>query len=175
MINKLIRLYLKFKYGKRITIGKSVLISRLPSIVIGSSGHISIANDTVIKSNCDFRAYDNSSIVIGAGCKIDDGVRIIAANGQNVILGNNVKLGFYSVLNGGGGIKIGRDSSTYGFVYIQSSSHSVSESNTFDKQGYKHLAITIEENCLIQPHCCIMPGSVIKAKSIIPAHTVIEC
>lgn len=165
-MNWIYSILIRLLYRNKLIIGKNVKFFDVPDFDIGSNAKIIIGDNSVIKKNCDIRAYNDSVVNIGECCKIDDGVRIIAANGKLVKLDKNVKIGYYSVLNGGGGIRVGENSSTYGFVYIQSSSHSIGDDDAFQKDQYKHEGVVIGKNCLISPHSNIQPGTVIKDKTV---------
>lgn len=165
-MNILIKAYLKFRFGNSVTIGSNCRFSDIPDIEIKSGGKIIFGENVIVKKRCDLRAYDNSSIILGSNCKLDDNVRIIAANGNEVNIGDNVKIGFCSVLNGGGGISIGKNTSTYGYVYIQSSSHNINN-KIFCKNSYSHQRVSIGDHCLISPFNKIGPGEIIEDSSII--------
>lgn len=149
----------KFSVSKKISIGKNF------QIVKGKSTKIILGNNLNIGCNVEIRVYDNSSLFIGDNVKIDDGVRIISANSCVVKIGNHSKLGYYSVLNGGGGIEIGDNCSTYGFVYFQSSVHNTNKEG-FSKSIYSHHKIKINDNTLIGPFEILSPGSELKKGSI---------
>ena len=68
-----------------------------------------------------------------------------------MVIGNNVKIGLNCVLNGGGGIEIGANSSLYGNVYIRSSKHVVNSNGLFEKNMYEHSKLIIDSNSLILP------------------------
>jgi len=158
--------------GKNVSIGKKVVFATYPRMVLKKNSNLKIGDNVVIGSNADIRVYENSFLIIEDNCKIDSGVRIIAANGKTVHLESNTKIGFYSVVNGGGGVHIGKNCSTYGFVYIQSSFHEVKTS--FSKTDYLHSEVLIEDSVLIGPHSVIQPGSHILKNTILPAFSNIE-
>ena len=171
-IKGLIWKYLLF--SKKISIGKSLELSSFPKLTLLGKYRLKIGDNVILGKNLDLRIYENSSLIIEDKCKIDDGVRIIAANGSTVHIKRNSKIGFYSVINGGASVEIGPDSSTYGFVYIQSSSHLSKKDGGYEKSQYTHFKVSIGKNVLIGPHSVVLPGSKIPSNTIVKAHTIKE-
>ncbi len=159
--------------GSGIRFGSGFRAARVPKLTLKPTAKLLIGDKVFIGASVDLRAYENCTLQIDSKCKIDDGVRIIAANGNKVHLKTNTKIGFYSVINGGGGVEIGPDSSTYGFVYIQSSSHTSGQDSGFSKDGYTHQSVNIGKSVLIGSHSSVSPGTTIEDNRIIPPHTVI--
>ncbi|MGV3629847.1 MAG: acyltransferase [Bacteroidota bacterium] len=159
--------------GSGIRFGSGFRAARVPKLTLKPGCRLIIGDKVFIGAGVDLRAYENCTLQIDSKCKIDDGVRIIAANGNKVHLKSNTKIGFYSVINGGGGVEIGPDSSTYGFVYIQSSSHTATKESGFSKDGYTHRNVHIGAAVLLGSHASISPGTQIEDNAIIPPHTVI--
>ena len=126
------------------------IIEKNVKLILKNKSKFFVDNNSILKSNCELRVYENSSMIINKNCTIDNGVRIIAANKKTVLLEKNVKIGYYSVLNGGGGITIGANSSFYGYVYVKTSFHKLAESG-FEKNEYYHRQLHIPENSLIEP------------------------
>lgn len=152
-INRLtLRLYSKY-VGCNLQLQKSK-IEKNVTFILKRGSFLSIGENTLLRKNSELRAYEYSKLLIGNECIIDNGVRIISANKNKVELGDNVKIGFYSVLNGGGGIEIGENSSLYGFVYIRSSFHQMNKSS-FHKKKYVHKKIIIKKGSLIEPHSIV--------------------
>lgn len=150
----------ELSFRKKIIIGKGF------KIVKESRSDIQLGNEIVIGENVEIRVYNDSYLTLGNAVKLDDGVRIISANSNIVQIGENSKVGYYSVLNGGGGITIGKNCSTYGFVYFQSSSHKKNEKG-YSKSKFNHNKIVVQNNCLIGPHQTIVPGTVLSEGTIL--------
>lgn len=166
-----------FKFLKscnEIKIGNNLLLTGYPNLVRLKHGELSIGNNVQIGRNVDLRVYENCKLIIDDDCKIDDGVRIIAANGSVVHLFEKTKIGYFSVLNGGGGIEIGPNSSTYGFVYIQSSEHELNRDNTFSKSKFNHNKIKVGASVLVGSHSVLLPGANIRSKQIVAPHSIIK-
>lgn len=160
--------------NNNVLIGKSLEVAAFPKLTLHDNHHLYIGDNVKIGRQVDLRIYENASLVIEDNCKLDDGVRIVAANGNKVHLKKNTKIGFYSVVNGGGSVVIGPDTSTYGFVYIQSSSHVYKRESGFNKSDYTHKGILIGKSVLLGPHTVVMPGVVIEDNTIVEAHTILR-
>lgn len=143
-----LRLYALLKKSKVIL--TNCRIDKNVRFILLKGSKFTVKSNSVILKNAELRVYENSVLEIGKNCKIDNGVRIIAANNKNVLLENNVKIGYYSVLNGGGGITVGANSSLYGYVYVKTSFHKLTESG-FKKNEFYHKELHIPENSLIEP------------------------
>ncbi len=177
MITLLFKLYLNLVFYNRIKIGKGVRIHPSSTFRIDHTSKIVINSNTVVRKFCEFRASNNSRIIIGVDNIIDNGVRIISTNSSLVDTANNVKIGFYSVLNGGGGIKIMEYTSLYGFVYLQSSFHL--DKGQYVKElsssvQYLHKPIIIGKYCLIGAHSTVLMGSIIADYSKVEFNSIIN-
>lgn len=160
-------------WNNKINVGNNVKCFGVPSITITGNASITIGNSVIIKKAVELRAHNNAQIIIGDGCKIDDGVRIIATNGATVNIGANSKIGFHSVLNGGGGIEIGKKTSLYGFVYIQSSSHLIKGNKPIKDLGFSHGKVKIGSNVLLGANTVILPSIEIANDCVIGANAVV--
>lgn len=182
---KLFKYYQEFKrkrasrWGRRIyntsqiKVGKGLKCNSIPNLLVTDKAQIQMGENVIIMDNVEIRAHGNSKIIIGDGCKIDDGVRIIAANDSVVQIGNKSKVGFHSVLNGGGGIRIGDNTSLYGFVYIQSSSHNFKGDSPTNQQGFSHGSVSIGSNVLLGANSVILPDVLIEDDCLIGANAVV--
>lgn len=159
---------------KNITFGKNLKVDSVPKIIV-KNGEIIFGDNVYIKSSVEIRSIRNGQLQISNNCIIDNGVRIIAANTLTK-LNNNVKIGFYSVINGGGGVEIGENTSLYGFVYIQSSKHIDKGSGLINNSNEKfsHSKISIGNNVLIGAHSSILPGAYISDNSTIDFNSVVQ-
>ena len=160
--------------SKSIEIGSGLNCSELPNIWVTGNAKVKIGNNVTIKKGVEIRAHGDAELIIGDKTKIDDGVRIIATNTSKVEIGKNSKLGFHSVLNGGGGIKIGDNTSFYGFVYVQSSSHNFKDKSPINQQGFSHGQVEIGSNVLVGANAVILPGVKIDDSCLIGANSVVS-
>jgi acetyltransferase-like isoleucine patch superfamily enzyme len=150
-INKICLVLYSKGVGAKIHLGKNISIGKGVSFTLKRHSELVLHDSVIISSLSDIRVYENSTMSLGRNTKIDTGVRLISANGKKVITGQNVKIGLNCVLNGGGGIDIGENSSLYGNVYIRSSNHVVNGQGLFEKNSYEHKKIVIDKNSLILP------------------------
>lgn len=167
MTSAIRKILLKLKWGGRLEIGPGVTIGKGLNLLIKESAKISLMDRVTVRDNVNLRAMGSSRLVIMEGSVIDDNVRIISANDTEIVLKKNVKIGKNGVLNGGGGIEIGQNTSFYGNVLVASSAHDMSSGADF-RSVYVHAKVNIGENCLIGANSVIMPGS------NIPDNTCIE-
>ncbi|RAR70251.1 acyltransferase [Flavobacterium aciduliphilum] len=161
--------------NKKIEFGKNFRCDSIPKFIINNGSVIKIADSVIIRKNVELRSVNSGVLSIGNNCIIDNGARIIASNSE-VILKDRVKIGYYSVVNGGGGVIIDEDTSLYGFVYIQTSTHQDKEKN-FDKNSqpmFIHKSVKIGKKCLIGAHVSILPGASISDYQMIEFNSVVQ-
>ncbi|MEQ4788417.1 DapH/DapD/GlmU-related protein [Morganella morganii] len=163
-----------FYKKKSIIFGKRLICKSIPDFIILGNGTIEIGDNVFIGRNVELRAYNDAKLIIESNCKIDNGVRIIAAKNATVLVRTGSKIGFYSVINGGGNVTIGPNSSTYGFVYIQSSAHVINKDIGFSKSDYTHEEINIGESVLIGPHSVLNPGTIVENNTVLAAHSILN-
>ena len=112
-------------------------------------------------------------IIIGARTFIDFGV-IIRPLGGVVEIGDDCSVNAYSVLYGGGGLRIGNGARIAAHTVIVPSNHKFSD---FDKpikdQGLTQIGITIEEDVWIGAGVRVLDGVVIGAGSVVGAGAVV--
>ena len=137
----------------------------------------------MLRRNVELRAHGQSEINIGDRCRIDRGVRILSANEASIELEDGVRIGLYSVFNGGDSIFVGEKSLISGFVYIQTSMHNYKGEGTIQSQGYSHAPVHLGKDSWLGTHAVIFPGvrlgdkCVVGSSSIVnqsfPAHSVV--
>lgn len=159
--------------SKRVVIGRNFQCISFPNITVDKGSYLQIADDVLFRDNVEIKCVRNSKLKILSGCLIDSGVRIVSANFESII-DEKVKIGFHSVINAGGGLQIGKNTSLYGFVYIQTSSHIDSGKGEANKShSFIHNPVKIGRDCLIGAKSTILPGTTIEDNSFISFNKVI--
>lgn len=142
-------------------------------IKIDRSSEILFCEGVVLRNGAELRSLCKGQLEIGEGTTVDNGVRIIARN-STVKIGSQCKIGFYSVLNGGGGITIGDRTSLYGFVYVQSSTHTDrGESASSQKEAFVHNEVVVGNECLVYAHSILTPGTNLPDNTTVQWHSTI--
>ncbi|WP_082594689.1 acyltransferase [Sphingomonas sp. Root710] len=162
-------------YGSNsVCIGPGLLCDGLPRCLLDSSARLDIGSNVEFRSGVELRIHGNAHLVIEDGVRVDRGVRILVTNGALVRIGAGTRIGLYSVINGGASIDIGHKSLISGFVYLQSSMHSFSNSNTaISDQGYKHAPVILKEGVWLGSHVVIMPGRTVGAYAVVGSNAVV--
>lgn len=112
-------------------------------------------------------------IIIGARSFIDRGV-ILRALGGRIEIGDDCSINAYSVLQGGGCLRIGNNTRIASHTVIVPSNHIFSDPNTPIKdQGLKQLGITIEEDVWIGAGVRVLDGVVLGQGCVVGAGAVV--
>lgn len=134
-------------------------------IVIDRSSSISFGSGVELRKDSEIRAKNGSILNIGDSTVIDNGARVIA-NNSLVDIGKGCKIGFHTVINGGGGVFIGDDTKFYGFCYVQSSTHILDNSGN-DTGEHSYDQVTVGSRVMIYANAVIKPGTTIQDNQII--------
>lgn len=163
-----------FYFGRGVKIHPSFKSDGIPRILIDSGCELIIGKHVVFRSDVEIRAHGKSKIIIEDDTRIDRGVRILAANQSQIILGEGCRIGLYSVLNGGDSITIGKKALVSGFVYLQTSMHSYSKKNkSIQDQGYIHAPVNLGSDTWLGTHSVILPGVSIGCGAIVGSNAVV--
>ena len=185
MLFPLLRYYYQFKprllgwmvklflSHSKFRIGTNFQCDSFPRIVLDKGAEVVIGDNVLFRRNVEIRAHGKASVSIGNNCRIDRGVRILAANNAKIILEEGVRMGLYTVLNGGDSIFIGRKSLISGFVYLQTSMHNYQGQMDIQAQGYTHEPIEVGDDCWLGTHVVIFPGVCLGKKCVVGSNSVV--
>jgi acetyltransferase-like isoleucine patch superfamily enzyme len=154
-------------------IGKGFRIEGFPKIV-GKKSNISIGDNVVIMKNVELKTRSEGKIKILDGVKIDNGVRIIAANAATIKLNSFSKVMYCSYVGGGADISLGFKSGISAFCMVNSSVHLFDKDSNFMDQGYEHKEIKIGDDVQVGSHSYVMPGVTISNKVMVSTHSVVQ-
>ena len=112
-------------------------------------------------------------IIIGKRTFIDVGV-IVRPLGGFIKIGDDCSVNAYSILYGGGGLKIGNNTRIGAHTVIVPSNHVFSDPHTLIKdQGLQQCGITIEEDVWIGTGVRVLDGVVLGKGSVVGAGAVV--
>jgi acetyltransferase-like isoleucine patch superfamily enzyme len=154
-------------------IGKGFKIEGFPKIV-GKKANITIGDNVSIMKNVELKTRGEGRIKILNSVKIDNGVRIIAANNATIKINNFSKIMYNAYVGGGANISLGVKSGISAFTMVNSSVHLFDKGSNFMDQGYEHKEIVIGDDVQIGSHSYIMPGVKISNKAMISTHSVVQ-
>lgn len=160
--------------NKNLKIGKNFQCDTLPKTLINNGSTVEIGDHVVFRRNVEIRAHNGALLKIGNDCRIDRGVRLLANNKSKLELDNGVRVGLYSVFNGGDSIFIGENTLISGFVYLQTSMHKYQGDADIKNQGYNHDPIYLEGNNWIGTHAILFPGVRLGKKCIVGSSSVVN-
>ncbi len=159
---------------KKIKVGKNFYIQGVPYLKInGNPRDIIIGDNVRINGDIDLRNREKGKIVLNDGCKIDHGVRIVAANNATVSIGKNTNIGCYSIMNCGENVTIGQKCLISGFVYIQSSNHGMRKGAFIKDQDQSYAPISIGDDVWLGSHVSILAGVKIGNGAVVGSKSVV--
>lgn len=168
-------LFTRILYAGRVKIGKGFKTDSIPRILVDKGCKIIIGNHVEFRRGIELRAHEKAKIIIGDHNRFDRGIRILATNGSTIKTEKGVRIGLYTVLNGGDTITIGEKSLVSGFVYLQTSMHAYdSKQLNMQDQGFKHAPITLAKNTWLGTHVVILPGVNIEKGAIVGSNAVVN-
>lgn len=160
--------------GSRVRIGRNFKADSIPRILIDAKAKVSIGDNVEFRRNVEIRAHDASSIILQNNIRIDRGVRILTANDSLITINSGVRIGLYTVLNGGDSITIGNKALISGFVYLQTSMHGYkSKETSVQDQGYDHAPVILEDDTWLGTHVVVLPGVTIQKGAVVGSNAVV--
>ena len=152
------------------------LMGTINTMCLRLNRSVKIGRNTTISILANVIAYDKGVISVGDRCTISDFARIVAGPelGADVTIGNDFVLKPYSVLYGGGGLRIGNG------VMIASHSVVIPENHIFSslekpifKQGVDRRPVEICDDVWIGANVTVLAGTRIGRGSIVAAGAVV--
>lgn len=160
--------------GKNVKFGKNFRCDGIPKIMIDKNARLQMGDNVELRRNVELRVHGNSNLLIGNKVRIDRGVRLLSANDATISIKDGVRIGLYTVFNGGDSITIGEKVLISGFVYLQTSMHGYSSREiSVQDQGYDHAPILLENDVWLGTHVVIMPGINIGKGGVVGSNAVV--
>jgi len=160
--------------GGRVRIGKGLHTDSVPRIIVDKGCRLVIGDDVEFRRNVEIRVHGASVVTIGSKVRIDRGVRVLAANSAHIDIQNGVRIGLYTVLNGGDSITIGKKALVSGFVYLQTSMHGyAARDKAVQDQGYDHAPVYLGDDAWLGTHVVVLPGVTIGQGGVVGSNAVV--
>ena len=138
---------------------------------------ITLGERSRLDPTAQLRLKDGGSITIGRNCRIHRGV-IIDTHGGDVVIGDNVSLNPYCIINANGGVTIGKDCRIAAHTAIIASNHSIDDRDTAIRhQAMRTDGIVFEDDvwlgagCRVLDGCRLGRGCVVGAGAVVTADT----
>jgi len=157
----------------QVSIGRNWRCDQVPRIWVTQQGQVQIGNEVTCRSGVEIRCHNESKLILHDNVKLDRGVRVLACFSGVVEIQSGSEIGFYSIINGAGGVSIGRDVMIAGFVTIQSSAHRTAVGQTIKSQGSDLAPVVIEDDVWLGAGVTVVSGVRIGAGAVVGANSVV--
>ena len=167
-----LKLIFRGRWISHLFLGKGIQFFNLSNIKFGKW--------VQLEDHVQVSALSHHPVVFGNNIKIGAYSRIIAATSFNQIgefirIGNNVGIGEFSYLGGGGGLEIGDDCIIGQYFSCHPENHNFGKSKSLIRlQGVTRKGIKIGKNCWIGAKVTILDGVEIGDNSVIAAGAVVN-
>jgi len=159
------------KRGKFIFFGKRVILFNRSNMYFG--------NNVTIGNYVKISALGNEKLEIRNNASIGSFSQIITSTsfnniGRYIIIGENVGMGEFCYIGGGGGTQIGANTIIGQYFSTHPENHNFSNSTKLIReQGVTRVGISIGENCWIGSKVTILDGVTVGDNSVIAAGAVV--
>jgi len=159
------------------------------NVTLFNASNIRLGKWVQIEDHCYLSGFGNGGIDLGNNVRIGAFSRLVVGTsfdnlGEYIKIGNNVGLGEFAYLGGGGGLEIGDDCIIGQYLSCHPENHNFNNPNELIRlQGTTRKGIKIGKNCWIGAKVTILDGveigdnCVIAAGAVVtssmPSHTVI--
>lgn len=161
-------------WSSSVKIGRNFRADSVPRILLDRGARLEIGDDVELRRNVEIRVHGSATIAIGNGVRLDRAVRLLAANQARLEIGDGARIGLCTVFNGGDSIFVGRKALISGFVYLQTSMHTMSETGrAIQDQGFSHAPVRLEDDTWLGAHVVVLPGVTIGKGAVVGSNAVV--
>ncbi|MGR5078503.1 DapH/DapD/GlmU-related protein [Photobacterium swingsii] len=154
-----------------IFIGKSTKIVNLSEMKLGRNVRVG--------DYCYLVSQSNNDLIIGSNVSINDFSKLVVSTtindvGKGIEIGDNVGIGEYSYIGGGGGVFIGCDTIIGQYFSAHPENHIFSSTNVpIRKQGTTRQGISIGSNCWLGAKVTVCDGVRLGSGCVVAAGSVV--
>jgi acetyltransferase-like isoleucine patch superfamily enzyme len=166
------RVLFHFRLPGKIFLGENVTIEGISNIHWGD--WVQVGRDTVLS------AYGTGKLLIGNNVTIGSCSRLVVSfslsqAGKHIKLGDNVGIGDFTHIGGGGGVEIGNDTIIGAYFSCHPSNHIYSDAKSLIRnQGVTRLGISVGNNCWIGAKVTLLDGISIGDNCVIGAGSLVN-
>lgn len=158
------------------TIGRNLQVHGTLDILLrdgASYRAVSIGDNVAFGGRAYIRMRSEGKMQIGSDIRIGTEIWLVAAKSARLSIGDHTALGSYGIYNGGHGIEIGENSLLAGFVYLNSSNHTMARGSLIRTQGHTGSPIRIGDDVWIGGHVSITSGVTVGNGAVVGAGSVV--
>jgi acetyltransferase-like isoleucine patch superfamily enzyme len=157
-----------------VKVGKGFYIEGIPYLKIrGKASNIKIGNHVEIYGPIDLRNRENGKIVIHDHVRLENDVRLVAANDAILTLEEKCFLGPHNIINCGVDVTIGTYTISGPSVIIQSSNHGMDKGTPIWEQNHTYGVVNIGKDVWLGAGAKILAGVTIKDGGVVGAGAVV--
>ncbi|MCV6585607.1 MAG: hypothetical protein OIF47_08735 [Marinibacterium sp.] len=153
--------------------GKGVALSR--GVTLRCPNRLSLGDGTLVDEGVffDIKSRD-ATVELGARNQIMHGAHFETGYAGSIRLGDDCFVGAYAILNGQGGLEIGKNTLIAGHCHIVAGNHAFSDPDVpINQQGFDSKGIVIEDDVWLGAGVKVLDGVRIGRGSVISAGTVV--
>lgn len=161
-------------WSSSVKVGRKFRADSIPRILIDRGARLEIGDGVELRRNVEIRVHGSATLSIGHSVRIDRAVRLLAANQARVEIGDGARIGLNTVFNGGDSISVGKKALISGFVYLQTSMHTMSEGGSaIQDQGFSHAPVSLGDDTWLGAHVVVLPGVTIGEGAVVGSNAVV--
>jgi len=132
-----------------------------------------IGDNVTLGGRIFIRMRKNGKIILHDGIRTGTDIWLVAANDNEIEIGEKTILGSYSIFNGGHGLKIGTHCIFAAFVYINSSDHGFNKGELIQHQPFFGAPIHIGDDVWLGGQLFVNKGVSIGEGTVVGAGSVV--
>jgi acetyltransferase-like isoleucine patch superfamily enzyme len=142
-------------------------------VFVRGGGSIVVGDDVRIEAFASLSASKGGRLEIGSMCEIR-GFALVEGDTGELVIGDRSSVNPFCLLNGYGGLRIGKNVRIASHAVLLSSSHHIADPATpIVEQGIEGRSTLIEDDVWIGSHAIILGGSRVGAGSVIGAGSIV--
>ena len=160
---------------KGIDLGPYAWISGWIDLALAGRASVSTGAGLFVPRTIEIRGNDDGRIRLGDHVTIDSGARLAVANKATMLVGDNVGIGPYNILNAFDDLTIGKDTMFGPFINVNCADHGIEPGTPMRTQYGTYGPVRIGSDCWLGAGVIVTKGVTIGDGAVIGAGSVVTC